>query len=344
MQNSQNHAWVWTDVNKIEKAVGEVPTPARDEVLVQVKAVGICGTDLGILGGYNPNARAPLPLGHEIAGLVVAAGAEVGQLAPGDRIFLDPYIGCNQCEACRQGRKTYCSGGGKHLGIHIPGGWQQYLAIPERNCYRIPDNLSFAEASQAETMYTVVSAISRLNSKAGTTAMVIGDGPTGLLFTRLLVLAGVVGVTVVGHHESRLALAQTWGAKLTINTRNTPLEDALGGELFDIVVDSVGSQLSMNQCVAHAAPSGQVVLFGLPAGNKPLEVDITGTVFKELSLLGATDNPSVWPQVVNILESGLVDLKAFITESFPFNQLPQAVEAGKRKDMVKVVVENPGES
>ncbi len=338
-QNLEIPAWFWTGPNGIEPGRACQPTLERGEVLLQVKAVGVCGTDLGIIAGKNPHARPPLPLGHEIAGVVVACDRYVTRFQPGDRVFPDPYIGCGTCDACRLGKKTYCTGGGKHLGIHIPGGWQEFLAVPERNLYPIPENLGFLEASQAETVYTVMSGIKRLRVEVGSPALVIGDGPTGLLFTRLLQLAGCTQVTVAGHHPSRLELARKWGAVRAIYTHEEPLEIALAGQLFDVTVDTVGSQLAIQQVVQYAAPGGQAILFGLPPGGKPLLVDIATAVMREISLLGATDNPAVWPAVMNILSSGFLDIREMITSVYRFEDLPQALEAAGSKNAVKILLE-----
>jgi 2-desacetyl-2-hydroxyethyl bacteriochlorophyllide A dehydrogenase len=335
-----NQAWYWAENNRILHKQIPIPNIGQEDVLIQVKAVGICGTDLGILNGKNPNAKPPLPLGHEISGIVIECGKSAARLKPGDRVFLDPYIGCGHCDACRHGRKTYCTGGGRHLGIHIPGGWQEFLSIPEKNCYIVPDELSYIEASQAETLYTVLSGIYRLRIKAGSTALIIGDGPTGILFSRLLQLAGCVVVIMAGHHLERLALAKKWGATRTVDTNVETLDSALGTQLFDVTVDTVGSQTSIQQCIKYSAPSGQVILFGLPPEGKPLMVDVTTTIFRELSLLGATDNSSIWPEVQQILQSGYINMMEFVTKKFPFDLLPEAVEAARQKDIVKIVVEN----
>ena len=335
-----NRTWSWTNTNQILFSTHPIPKPEPDEVLLHVKAVGVCGTDLGILNGKNPNAKPPLPLGHEIAAQVVHCGEKVVMLKPGDRVFLDPYIGCGHCEACRAGKKTYCTGGGRHLGIHIAGGWQEYLVVPERNCYLIPSDLGYQEASQAETIYTVMSGIMRLNVRVGSTALVVGDGPTGMLFTKLLALAGCTRVTVTGHHPERLELARKWGAAQTIFTKNTPLETVLAKQLFDVTVDTVGSQLAIDQVVKYAAPGGQVILFGIPPEGKPLAVDIMTVVMREISLLGATDNPSAWPAVMNVLSNGFIPVKDMFTAVYPFDKLPEAVEAARSKNTVKIIILN----
>lgn len=337
----QTRAWVWNGPGQpIELCLAPLLPPGPGEVLVQVKAVGVCGTDLGILDGKNPNARPPLALGHEIAGQVVALGAGTSLYQVGDRVFLDPYIGCGRCPACRAGNKTYCSGGGRHLGIHIPGGWQEYLALPELSCYPAPPNLGDAAVSQAETLYTVISGLKRLQGRPGSSALVIGDGPTGLLFSRVLPLVGCTTVTLAGHHPGRLELGRRWGAAQVIDTHQQPLEDALGERLFDMVVETVGSQAVVAQAVRFCAPAGQVVLFGIPHGGTPVALDTAAVVMRELSLLGATDAPSVWPVVANLLATGYVRVEDMISATYPFERLPEAVQAARSKQTVKIVICN----
>jgi 2-desacetyl-2-hydroxyethyl bacteriochlorophyllide A dehydrogenase len=315
--------WNWIGGVNFEQVIAPTPVTGPHQVLLRVRAVGICGTDVNIVRGLNPAVKPPLALGHEIAGDIVACGSHVTQVAVGDRVAVDPGVGCGRCLWCRTGQKTYCPTVGA-IGITVPGGWQEFMVLPEENCYRLPANLGYNAASQAETLFTVLGGIDKLRIQVGEPVLVIGGGPAGLLFARLARQASNVPVVLAGTRRRRLELARRWGVDRVINVAEQPLEQALAGEEFPVVIEAVGAAQSVRQAVAAVAPRGRVLIYGVPA-ESAISVDIGRIVLRDLSLLGTTDTPTCWPRVSNLLAGGDPNLEDMITHTFPFSRLPEAV-------------------
>lgn len=323
--------WSWTGAAAVAPGRAPIPQPGHGEVLLHVRAVGICGTDLHIVDGAIETVAAPAPLGHEIAGEVVAAGPAVA-LAVGTRCCVDPMVSCGHCDRCRTGASQHCETGAE-LGVTTAGAWQEYLVVPERNCYPVPDAVCFAEASQAEPLHVVLGALDRLAPRAGEPALVIGDGPTGLYFARLLRAAGCRPVTIAGATEERLAIARRWGIDEVLDVRAAPIDPE---RRWGLIVEAVGRTETIRQAVALAAPGARISLFGLPSAEVPL--DLWRVITTEISLLGGSNAPHVWPRVVELLSDGTAGVADVISERLPFAALPEALERA-RAGAVKVVVE-----
>jgi threonine dehydrogenase-like Zn-dependent dehydrogenase len=314
--------WQWMGGNRIEQALSPVPTPGPHEVLLRVRAIGICGTDLHIMRGILPLAKPPIALGHEVAGDVVACGPGVTQVKSGDRCCVDPGFSCGYCTSCRTGQKTYCSQA-KQLGMDIAGAWQEYLVVPEINCYQLPERVSYLAASQAEPLFTVVGGIDKLQLKMGEPVLVIGGGPAGLLFAYLAQQLSCVPAVLAGTRPRRLEIARRWAIGKVIDVSDQPLEAALAGAQFPVVIEAAGRPQSIQQALAFCAPGGRVLAYGLPGESIP--IDLARLVIRDSSLLGTNDRPASWPRVINMIAGGMVPLQDLVTQVYPFSRLPDAV-------------------
>jgi threonine dehydrogenase-like Zn-dependent dehydrogenase len=325
-------AWTWTGIGRIEHGTAPMPEPGHGEVLVRVRAVGLCGTDLHIIDGTFASMQPPAALGHEIAGEVVALGPGVDDLAEGARCCVDPLLTCGHCTPCRAGEAQHCLRGAE-LGVTTGGAWQEHLVVPSRNCYPVGDDVPFAVACQAEPLHVVLAAIDRLRVKAGTAALVLGDGPTGLYFARLLRALGCRPVTLAGATPSRLDVARRWDVDEVLDVGESPLG---ASRRFPVVVEAVGRPDTIRTAIQMAAPGARVALFGLPAEEVPL--DLLRVVTTELTLLGGSNAPGIWPRVVRLLTDGTAGVEDVISHRLPFDRLPDAVAAA-RHGAVKVVLE-----
>ncbi len=323
--------WSWTGSAQIEAGSLPRPTPGHGELLLHVRAVGICGTDLHIVDGAIETVAAPAPLGHEIAGEVVAVGPGVA-LPEGARVCVDPLVACGRCDRCRTGTPQHCEVG-EELGVTTAGAWQEYLVVPERNCYLLPDGVSYAEACQAEPLHVVLGALDRLAPRPGEPALVIGDGPTGLYFARLLRAAGCRPVTLAGATPERLEIARRWGIDEVVDVREAPLDP---DRRWELIVEAVGRTETIRQAVALAAPGARISLFGLPTEEVP--VDLWRVITTEITLLGGSNAPHVWPRVVQLLADGSAGVADVISDRLPFARLPEALDRA-RAGAVKVIVE-----
>ncbi|MCD9021552.1 zinc-dependent alcohol dehydrogenase [Cohnella silvisoli] len=336
---TQNLIWEWTGYNEVQSRTQTRQSPDSDQVEVAIRAIGICGTDLHIMSGHAEFGKPPLPLGHELAGVVVRIGNAVTRWRIGDRVCIDPLIGCGTCEACLSGNKHRCPDAGE-IGLHFPGGWQQYMLVPQLNLYRLPDSVSFEEASQAETLHCCLGGIDKLEIRLGMDATVIGDGPTGLYYVQLLKTAGAGRVTLIGKRASRLELGRLLGADETVNLSPSFSNDIPAMESQDIVIDAAGTEASLQMGIELLKRGSQLLLFGLPGA--PISVDIQTVVMKELKLLGTTNAPHVWPRVLKMMATGNVKVKPLITHHFRFEQLVEAVEfaCNQSDEIIKIIVHN----
>ncbi len=334
-----SEAWVWQGGQELRQQAVELPEPGAGQVVLAVHASGICSTDLHVLQGGVSFVRPPHTMGHEGAGEVVAIGPGVAARWLGQRCAVDTVIGCGHCRFCLSGRKHLCTAV-QEIGQTVPGLWARHCLVPTDNLVPIAEGVSSAAATQMETLHCVLGGIDKLHLQAGETAIVLGCGVAGVLFARLLRLQGASRVVITGTRENRLALARLYGADQAINVRQTSLEEALGGERFDVVVETVGSHDSIGMANTVAEAGGRVLLFGIPPGHRA-ELDILDGIWRELAYLPTGNAPQVWPRVAALVGSGLVDLEPLISRRFPFEGLDQAVRFAQERhdEFVKVVVE-----
>ncbi|MGH8985651.1 MAG: zinc-dependent alcohol dehydrogenase [Acidimicrobiia bacterium] len=336
-------AAVLADVGRLAIVQRPVPVVERDsDVLLDVQACGICGTDLHILSTPpGQPATVGAVLGHEFVGIVREIGAEVTSLEVGDRVVVAPNVSCGQCVWCKRGLRNHCENWTTH-GIYVDGGLAPSVVVPAANCFPIAGRLPNHIAALAEPLSTVVNGVRLANVFPGETAAVIGAGPIGLMFTALLGLAGAT-VLVLEPAEARASLARTMGAEVVIDpTRGDPVvgtRELTGGLGADVVVDAVGSQLPAALDLVRKA--GRIVLFGMNDRARA-EVAQARITRDELQLLGAFVGQDVFPAAIRLLEQGRIDLEPLVTHRIRLEELPEAVEELRAGRAVKVQVDLEG--
>lgn len=338
-------AAVLADVGQL--AVVERPLPALRgpaDVLLDVQACGICGTDLQILSTPPGHpATVGVVLGHEFVGVVREAGPEVTSLGVGDRVVVATNVSCGQCVWCRRGLANHCERFTTH-GIFVDGGLAPCVAVPASNCYPIAAHVPSHLAALAEPLSTVVNGLRVADVFPGETAVVIGAGPVGLMFVALLKLAGAT-VIAIEPAERRAALAATLGADRVVNPEREDAvritREATEGLGADVAVDAVGSQLPTALELVRKA--GRVVLFGINERARA-EVAQARITRDELRLYGAFVGQDVFPAAIRLLEQGRIDLEPLVTHRIQLGELPAAVEELRAGRAVKVQVEfgDPG--
>ncbi len=336
-----SEAWVWHGDGKLRREPVELPAPGPGQVLLAVRAAGICSTDLHVLEGGVSFVTPPHTMGHEGAGEVVAVGEDVSPELVGRRCAVDTVIGCGHCRFCLGGRKHLCRDV-QEIGQTIPGMWARHCLVPAANLVPLPADVSYAAATQMETLHCVLGGVDKLHLLAGESAIVLGCGIAGILFTRLLRLQGASRIVVTGTRENRLRLAREYGADEAINVRQVGLAEALAGERFGVVVETVGSRESIAMAGGLAEGGGRVLLFGIPAGRWA-ELDIMDGIWREILFIPTGNAPQAWPRVQALVASGRVDLETVVNRRFPFAALADAVRFARERhdEYVKVVVENP---
>ena len=322
-------AAVLADVGKL--AIDERPEPsvADDEVLLDVEACGVCGTDLHILNTPPSHpANVGVVLGHEFVGRVRERGAAVDPLAVGDRVAVAPNLWCGECAWCRRGLRNQCERGTTY-GIFIDGGLAPFVAVKARACFPISDDLPAHVAALAEPLSTVVHGARQAQAFPGERAVVIGGGPIGAMFCALLTLAGA-SVTVVEPVRERAELAAALGAVDVVSP------DDVGGLEAEIVVDAVGSQLAA--ALEVVARGGRVLLFGMNEHARE-EVAQSRITRDELTVVGSYVGQDVLPDAIRLLEQGRIDFARLVTHRIAVDELPAAIDELRAGRALKVEVE-----
>ncbi|MHC4479468.1 MAG: zinc-dependent alcohol dehydrogenase [Planctomycetota bacterium] len=311
-----------------------VPRPAEGEVLLSVRSLGICGTDLHLydhLRGGQREVEEPFMIGHEVAGQVVELGREVTTLAKGDMVALEAAVPCGHCAHCRGGRYNLCP-----EKVFVAGSCE-YLTFPEDFAHKLPEGVSAEEGTLLEPLAVGLHAVRRVGLVPGERALVLGAGPVGLSAVAAAVAAGAAEVAAVDLYPVRLEAARRLGATLLVNAREEDPADVLG-EWADAVLDCVGSAQTTGQALQAARPGGRVGWVGRAAEEAP--VNLAKAQDKELLIVGVFCYTEEYGLAVRLLAAGRVDLSPFITHRFPFPRIEEALRfaADNRAQALKTVV------
>ena len=323
-------AAVFADVGRL--AVEDRPEPrlgAADEVVLEIEACGICGTDLQILTDPPGHpATVGVVLGHEMVGIVAEAGDAVRSLRAGDRVVVAPNLWCGECAFCRRGLRNQCEFGTTY-GIFVDGGLAPRIAVKAKACFPIARDLPAHLAALAEPLSTVVHGARQAAVFPGETAVVLGAGPIGAFFCALLDAAGA-NVVVVEPTPERARLARAMGAVEVVAPGET-----LGLEP-EVVVDAVGSQLGT--ALELVARGGRVLLFGMNERARA-EVVQSHVTRDEVTIVGSYVGQDVFPDAIRLLEQGRIDFSPIVTHRVALDELPGAIDELRSGRALKVEVE-----
>jgi len=332
--------------NSIKVETRPIPEVKDDEVLVEVKACGICGTDLGMYNGriaYKQEAVGKI-FGHEVTGVVQEKGDRVADYHVGDRVVIMPTFSCGKCFYCKIGDENLCP----HrvdIGDNIDGGYAEYIRVPQRLLFRLPDNVGFEEGTLlADCVPTPIHAIGKFgNIKVGDYVALWGTGGQGYCALQIAKLNGA-NVILVGRREKKLKLAKELGADFTIDVekenvfqRIKALTDNRG---VDISVETGGYPKAITQALACVRPGGRVILIGL---QKPQPCDLEDMGWNEKSIIGSQwTTETDFGLGVRLAQEGRLNLKPLITHTFSINEIEKAFSLlTERKEMVIKVVVKP---
>jgi len=327
-----------------------VPRAEPDEVLVRVAACGICGSDVHGYDGSSGRRIPPIVMGHEAAGRIAAIGSRVTGFAEGDRVTFDSTISCGACGYCRRGEINLCDNR-QVLGVSCgdyrrSGAFAEFVAVPSRIVYRLPDNLSFEEAAMLEAVSVAIHAVSLAPVSANSTALVVGAGMIGLLIVQVLRAAGCSRILVTDIDSSRLKLAQDLGAHAVLNAKLGVARQAgklTGGAGVDAAMEAVGHTDSVNASIESVRKGGTVVLVGniAPEVMLPLQKVVT----RQIRLQGSCASAGEYPRAMELLASGAIQVKNLITAIAPLAEGPLWFERlhTREPNLMKVIL-RPGEA
>ena len=330
--------------------IAEVPSPAAGagEVLIRVGACGICGSDVHGYDGSSGRRIPPIVMGHEAAGRIAAVGAGVTGLAEGDRVTFDSTIYCGACGFCKRGQVNLCDHR-QVLGVSCgdysrAGAFAEFVAVPARVVYKLPESISFAEAAMLEAVAVAIHAVSLAEIAAGSTALVVGAGTIGVLILQALRAAGCKRVFVSDVDASRLKLAKELGAADVLLAGTDVVAQILqqtGGVGVDVAMEAVGRNETVNTAIASVRKGGTVVLVGniSPDVTLPLQKVVT----RQIRLQGSCASAGEYPQAIKLMASGAIRVNPLITAIAPLAEGPQWFERlyAREANLLKVVL-TPG--
>jgi threonine dehydrogenase-like Zn-dependent dehydrogenase len=299
---------VYVEPHRLELRDAPTPDPHPAEVVVKVEASGVCGSDLHGYLGKSLNRKPPLVMGHEFAGVVASVGEAVRGLAAGTAVTVYPLIACGQCPACRRGETSQCPSR-QLIGIHRPGGFAEYVAVPRASVVPLPAGMSGFTASLAEPLANTVHIFNRNLHGLSRRIAVFGAGTQGLLALHLAHLFSPAVLVSVDIVPARLALAERIGATAALNARTEDavagIRDLTGGEGVDLAIEAVGSSATRQAAVASVRTGGTVVLLGLGEEVTPLNaIDI---VNREVTIRGSyAYTYDDFVRAVELLGAGLI--------------------------------------
>ena len=303
------------------------PAPRRDEVVVQVAVSGLCGTDLHI---YRNEYMSHFPVipGHEFGGVIAEVGQEVTNFRPGDRVAVDPNLYCGHCYFCRNEQSNHCLNW-EGIGITRPGSFAEYVAAPARACYRLPDNLSDAQAAYVEPVACVVHSLKRIRVWPGDEVLIFGAGPMGLLLVQALRHMGASLVVVVEKQPDRLALASYIGASATVLSCPDQAEALreLAPYGFGVVVDATGVPAVIEQAFQYLKPRGQYLQFGVAPKDARISLSPYDLFQHDWTVVGSFALCYTFQPAIAWLSSGIVHVEPLISHTLPLTEFPAALEA-----------------
>jgi len=319
---------------------------ADDEVLVRIKSVGICGSDIhflkrGRIGTFV--VREPVILGHECAGTVVEVGPAVKHLQPGDNVAVEPGAPCRHCEFCHRGEYNNCPDVIFLAAPPVHGAFCEYLAWPGDFCFQLPGNVSLDEGAMCEPLAVGMWAATRARVQPGDTVAVLGVGPIGLVSLQAARYFGATRIIVTDAVPRRLEVARKLGATDALNIHDgDPVAAVLeltGGRGVDVVFECAGAVLSTQQAINMARRAGTVQLVGMPSVDD-FELPVYTMIGKELLVGGLFRYANCYPPSIAGIATGRIDVQSLITHHFPLAECPEAMHfADESKDVcIKVVV------
>jgi L-iditol 2-dehydrogenase len=340
-------ALLLSEYKHLEVANLPTPTPGPHEVLVQVAACGICGSDVHGYDGSSGRRIPPLVMGHEAAGTIAAVGSEVIGFTKGDRVTFDSTVYCGMCEFCSKGEVNLCNNR-QVIGVSCEefkraGAFAEYVIVPAHIVYRLPDTLSFAEAAMLEAVSVALHAVHVSELDGGETALVIGAGMIGLLLLQAARVAGCSRVFVADIDATRLKLAADLGADETVEAAGAGLVQEIlrftEGRGVDVVFEAVGRNETVAGAIDCVRKGGKVTLVGniVPEVSLPLQK----VVSRQIRLQGSCASAGEYPEAIELVSAGKIRVGQLITAVAPLSDGPtwfQRLYAGE-PNLMKVVLD-----
>ena len=317
-------AAVITESHEVAVVSVDDPAPGHREVVVDVAACGICGTDLHILEGeFAPSL--PVAPGHEFAGVVVATGADVREITEGQRVAVDPSLYCHECHYCRLGHDNLCERWNA-IGVSRPGGAADFAVAPAANCVPLPDHVRLEDAALIEPLSCAIRGYDVLRSRLGAHILIYGSGTMGLIMLELAKRTGAASVDVVDLNPDRLATAVALGCSRTA-TSPGELDQPRGWEL---VIDATGAGPAMQDGLGRVSPGGTFLQFGVASYDTRVTIDPYRVYHEEITITGSMAVLHSFERAAELFAAGILDPDVFISDRLPLDDYAGALDRFKR--------------
>jgi len=324
-----------------------VPKPAADELLIRIQACGICGSDVHGYDGSTGRRLPPVVMGHEAAGIVEEAGSAVVNFRAGDRVTFDSTVFCGECFFCKRGQINLCDHR-EVIGVSTPlfkrmGAFAEYVVVPARIAYILPDNMPFAHAALIEAVSVAVHAVSLTEITPNDTAVVVGAGMIGLLTLQAVKHAGAARVFVLDVDESRLELARELGATETFNSRDEKvigqIAERTNGRGADVALECVGTSVTVKLALESVRKGGAVTLVGNVTPT--VELGLQSAVSRQIRLQGSCASSGEYPECIALMAEGAIRVEPLLTAVAPLQDGPRWFERlyAREPGLLKVVLQ-----
>jgi threonine dehydrogenase-like Zn-dependent dehydrogenase len=331
-------AAVFLEPGKVQVQERPVPEPGPGQILIRVKAAGLCATDLHIFHGLFPAAFPVVP-GHEFSGIVEKVGQGVERAAPGQLVSVDPVIPCGACDYCHRSKPHLCPQM-RAVGVDLDGGHATYCLVPAENAYAAP-GLSSEEAALAEPLACVLHGLDLADVRAGDRVAIIGAGWIGLLMLQCVRLRGASRIVVSETVASKRGLAARLGADVVVDPRERDLAQVVRDETAggaDAAVECVGSRPTAEQVMTLVRDGGTVMFFGVAPPHERIQVSPYEIYRRELKIVGSFSTPKKHAAALELLGGKRVEIQPLITGRFGLNELERAMELLESGQAVKNLI------
>jgi L-iditol 2-dehydrogenase len=339
-------ALVLQEYGKLEYRDVPMPPIGPEDVLVEVKACGICGSDVHGVDGSTGRRIPPIIMGHEASGVVAKVGEAIRGWNVGDRVTFDSTTSCGTCWFCRRGNVNLCENR-RVFGVSCPefhqdGAYAEYVAIPQNALYKLPEQVSFVQAALVEPLSIAVHAVGLAPLVLGDNALVVGAGPIGLMSVQVLKVAGCNEVIAVDVDDERLALAQKLGATTTLNpkTVDVPAEvrELTSGRGVDVVIEAVGTAATVDSAIANVRKGGWVILVGNL--SETVQFPVLSVVTKEVAVRGSCIAAGEYPVCLDMIARGAVNVDCLVSAVAPLSEGKQWFDRlhNREPGLIKVVL------
>lgn len=320
----------------------KMPVAGDDDVVIAVKACGICGTDMHIFDGDEGAAPTPAGtvLGHEFAGQVVSIGKNVTDIAVGDKVCVDPNKLCNTCDYCREGIGHFCESM-IGIGTTVDGGFSEFCCVPKSQVYKFSDNITYAQAAMTEPVACCLHGIDMCNIDPGATVAIIGGGMIGLLMLQLAKLKGASTLVLIEPIAEKREFAKKLGADITVDPLNEDIMTVLKEnniQRISTVIECVGKPATMKQAISIAGKKSTVMMFGLTRPNDEISIKPFEIFKKEITLKASFINPYTQKRALSLIDSKRIDVASMIHRTISVDDLPAVLKDKTARAAGKYIV------